>query len=383
MSHFEVSGGRERLGVGARAIPDSLGWYAVPNTKLSSVCVDEPSIRAVEGCAAIIADWNGAIADTKRNRLIFWGGGHAGYAGNEVYALDLEQLRMLRLTSPSLPPVRCVAALANPIGPNSRHTYNGLAYIMDTDQMFVFGGAVYRGNDLCHPSSDPEYVGYGGRMSDTWTMDLAKLRWARRDPTKGKSRPAEEYPNLGEGVVSDYDPVTRKTYVGDSETWYSYDSRTNEYKQLNGRASFSYLMTGAIDPKRRLFILFGGGQARAFDLQNNSMLNWDRETKGCEAVQNTNYPGIAYDPVQKRSVAWAGGDTVYVFEATSKECTPASYPGGPGKAQKNGTLGRFRYFPALGVFALVNDWQQDAYLLRMTPKADQGRALLASPKGLP
>jgi len=39
--------------------------------------------------------------------------------------------------------------------------------------------------------------------------------------------------------------------------------------------------------------------------------------------------------------------------------------GGPGAQSANGTFNRWRYFPALGVFALVNAWQQDAFVLRM------------------
>ena len=318
----------------------------------------------------MIADWNGGIADTKRNRLVFWGGGHAGYAGNEVYALDLNELGILRLTQPSRPAVPCVAALANPAGPNSRHTYNGLAYLADADEMFVFGGAAYRGNEICQPSPDPEYVGYGGRLSDTWTLDLASLQWLRRDPTKGKGRPGKDYPNLGEGAVADYDPVTRRVYVGDTATWYSYDSKANTYTRLSERAIFSYRMSGAIDPERRLFVLFGGGQARAFDLRHNALLNWDEQTTGCSAVQGAGYPGVAYDSAERKIVAWVGGDRVYVFDPDTKACTTASFPGGPGPAQPNGTLGRFRYFPALGVFALVNGWQEDAYVLRMTKRSN-------------
>lgn len=342
------------------------GWHVLPNTKLAPVCVQESSIQATEGCSAVIADWNSGVADTKRNRLVFWGGGHAGYAGNEVYALDLNQQKMLRLTNPSLPPAKCVAALTNPIGPNSRHTYNGLAYIADEDQMFVTGGAVYRATDGCQPSPDPEFVGYGGRMSDTWTFDFGSSQWARRDPTKGKNQPAKGYPNLGEGIVADYDPVTRKVYVGDTAAWFSYDSKTNTYTELNHYATFSYQMTGAIDPEKKLFVLFGGGMARGFDLRQKRLLIWDNETAGCFGLQNAAYPGLAYDSKLKKIVGWAGGDAVYIFNSEKKDCTQVRYPNGPGKPQQTGTLGRFRYFPALDVFALVNDWQQDAYLLRLS-----------------
>lgn len=357
----------EQQSKGATGIPASLGWHEIPGTKLSGVCVEDPALRGAEGCAAVIADWNGGIADTKRNRLLFWGGGHAGYAGNEVYALDLNDFTLTRLTKPSLPPEICVAELKDPPGPNSRHNYNGLAYIADLDQMFLVGGAVYRGTDLCQPSPEPEFVGYGGRLSDTWTMDLSQLRWTRRDPTQGNRRPAKDYPSLGEGIVSDYDPVTATVYVSDTATWYTYAAKTNTYTFLNRSATFSYLMTGAIDPERRLFILFGGGEARAFDLRHNVLLNWDNGTPGCDAIRNVNYPGLAYDPTQKRIVGWAGGNTVYLFDPGSKECTPVEFAGGPGNPQRNGTFGRFRYFPKLGVFALVNDWQENAFALRLSP----------------
>lgn len=345
---------------------DSPGWHVLPNTKLASVCMEEPNIQATEGCSAVIADWNSGIADVKRNRLVFWGGGHAGYAGNELYAVDLNEKKVLRLTDPSLPPAKCIAALTNPTGPNSRHTYNGLAYIADSDQMFVTGGAVYRANDGCQPSPDPEFVGYGGRMNDTWTFDFGSSQWARRDPTKGKGRPATGYPNLGEGIVADYDPVTKKVYVGDTAAWFSYETKTNTYAELNHYATFSYQMSGAIDPEKRLFVLFGGGMARAYDLKHNTLNIWDKQTVGCFGLQEAGYPGVAYDSKLKKIVGWAGGDAVYVFDADKKDCTKLQFPNGPGKPQQAGTLGRFRYFPSLDAFVLVNDWKQDAYFLRLT-----------------
>ena len=97
---------------------------------------------------------------------------------------------------------------------------------------------------------------------------------------------------------------------------------------------------------------------------------------------------ISYDPVLDRIVGWAGGHTLYVID-TTKTTDPVSptmsckaltnYPGGPAQtppvpaqpagvltgAQYNGTFGRFRYFPGLDVFAVVNDWQQNAFTFRM------------------
>jgi len=46
----------------------------------------------------VLEAWNGAAYDSFENRMIFWGGGHDAYGGNEVYALSLETLTWARIT---------------------------------------------------------------------------------------------------------------------------------------------------------------------------------------------------------------------------------------------------------------------------------------------
>src|SRR5581483_490933 len=76
------------------SIAASAGWTALPNTKLQTVCPG-----GIPGsCAAEVYAWSGATADTQRNRLIIWGGGHNDYYGNEVYALDLSSLSATQAT---------------------------------------------------------------------------------------------------------------------------------------------------------------------------------------------------------------------------------------------------------------------------------------------
>jgi len=105
---------------------------------LASQCPENPSIQGNSGCRAVINAWNGGVADTKRNRLIVWGGGHNDYFGNEVYALDLTSASFTRITEPSVPDDvgKCPEAYKDG-RPNSRHTYNGLAYVANADQMFA------------------------------------------------------------------------------------------------------------------------------------------------------------------------------------------------------------------------------------------------------
>ena len=83
------------------------GWQDLTNTKLKSVCPADSfggiNYAFADYCGAVITAWSGAAADTKRNRLIIWGGGHVDYSGNEVYSLNLGSAppTMTRLTDPS------------------------------------------------------------------------------------------------------------------------------------------------------------------------------------------------------------------------------------------------------------------------------------------
>lgn len=55
------------------------------------------------GLSCVIDCWNGGALATgygTKGALIAWGGGHAGYYGNEVYAFDLATQRWSRLTNP-------------------------------------------------------------------------------------------------------------------------------------------------------------------------------------------------------------------------------------------------------------------------------------------
>lgn len=329
------------------AIP---GWHQIPNTQLAAVCKKDDATHGVVGCRAVIGTWNGGVADTKRNRLVFWGGGHNDYYGNEVYAFDLVANKMMRLTEASSPPVPCKEV--QPDGrPSSRHTYDNLAYIAHADLMYAFGGGI-----ACEK---------GMGSNSTWILSFETLGWKKMDTDERSN------PDGSRGfAVAAYDPASRKVYLNDSYALWEYDYEKNSYLRRNSNATIDNGMTGAIDSDRRLLIVFGLGKVRAFKIGpggNYTMQMWDHQVKGCEALQNAVYPGLAYDPDLHRIVGWAGGDSVYLFDPETKSCSSQTFPGGPGEQQENGTYGRFAYFPALHAFSLVNDWRQDAFVLRLSP----------------
>jgi hypothetical protein len=329
------------------------GWHFLPDTKLASVCPQDESLHGAGGCAAVISAWGGAAADVKRNRLLIWGGGHNDYYGNEVYALDLATHKMILLVPPTSQPRPCAEAQRDG-KPSSRHTYSNLVYLPTADKLFSFGGALACEN---------------GRGTDaTWTLDLETLEWKRMDPVRGEIKP-NGVPGL---AVVVYDPGTKLVFVNDLTELFKYDPTSNAYTKLHSLQGVDYHQSGVIDTARKLLLFIGGGQFWAVSTapgSNYAPENWSSRVGGCDLLKNKAYPGVAYDDGRKVVVGWVGGDSVYLFDPDTKSCVVKSFPGGPGEQQTNGTNGRFAFFPSLQAFALVNDWKQDAYLLRLDPLA--------------
>jgi len=208
----------------AENLPQTSGWYAVPDSVPESVCPAATKEYDFRGnCRNVIAAWNGGIADTKMDRLIIWGGGHADYAGNEIYAFDLNPPRIERLNDPS--PVntsgKCVETLSDG-KPNSRHTYAGLAYIAHANRMFSFGGSL----NQC-----------GFFSNATWTLDLATLEWKNMNPVGGT-------PTAASGAIAQYDPNSKTVFLHDTADLWQYDYDKNRYRKAGGNQAINYHMNG-------------------------------------------------------------------------------------------------------------------------------------------
>jgi len=347
-------------------ISSSPGWQEIPNSTLRSVCPTPTPAEAVVGCPAVIEAWNSAVADTKRNRLIIWGGGHNDYWGNELYSFDMNLLKMQRLNDPS--PISNVQSCPEAYvdgKPSSRHTYGALSYIAHADRMFVFGG----GKSSC-----------GNFSSGTWTLDLATLQWQQMNPSG-------THPPGGAGQVSDYDSDSKLVYLHDYVNGlYAYNFDKNSWTLVTADPyGIDYHMNAVIDPKRKLFIVIGAAASHNGGIQvfnigskgSHARQSWS--VSGCADLLSSASPGLAYDPVQDRVVGWPNfGNTVYIFNPDTRTCAAQTLPGGPtdshhtgAASTTTGTFGRLRYFPDKGVFALVNEADSDAYILRLTPSVQK------------
>jgi len=338
-------------------------WYAVPNTRLDASPEAAPNYLSSSDFekirrgwfGAIMDGWSGGAYDTKRDRLVIWGGGDNDYWGNEIYAFDVASLAWHRQTDPSLEVGNCQQV--NPDGtPNGRHTYGGLAYINHADRFFAAGGAWNCTNRGC-----------GIRY--TWTFDFVSKQWNNQNPSGTLPAPYC-------GYSSAYDPVGKKVYLGVPNSdggFYSYDYDANRWTKLTNDDLYEYTM--AVDTRRGLLVAVGQGSVYVYNIRANPVTHesWSSPFSG--------KVGMDYDPVADRMVAWSGG-AVYALNLDTKTWTTHNASGAP-TPNSNGTYGRWRYSPIVNAFISVNAVGQNVYFYKFTAGGgtDVQRNTLPAPSG--
>jgi hypothetical protein len=343
------------------AIPPTLGWYQIPNTKLRPLCPSYSEIQGATRCDAVMSAWSGGLFDTNRNRFVMWGGGHTDYFGNEIYAVNLNTnpitVTLVKDAShgSAVSNVNSCPDTYNDGTMSSRHTYSGLVYIPTTDRYWEFGGAV---PGPC-----------GNFSSNTWSFNPTTLAWTQDNAGGGPNSGAN-----GSLPSAAYDSVNNAIYMVENNVpnFWRYNVAPKTWTNLGGVSIVcqSSNITAVIDPVRRLYFCIGGGAFSKVSLNSPSTAS-NLTASGCSTLKNTPAPGFAYDPVQQRMVGWAGGNTVYIYNPDTDSCTTQTFSGGPTTIQGNGTYGRFQYSPASGVFIVANDVDSNAYALRLT-RASEG-----------
>jgi hypothetical protein len=303
-----------------------------------------------------MAAWSGGAYDTKRDRLIIWGGGHGDYGGNEIYAFDINTLTWARIWGPS--PIadieaqtsqRCVPTYADG-NPVSRHTYGGLQYLPVQDRFWIQGGSMYCGS--------------GGAGIDTWTFDLVGLHWARKSdiPVCSSCGSLEH--------VTGYDPASGHVFLASpGYALMEYDPVADHWTKRGDKA-ISSRMYGAVDTKRRKMLFMGHGDVYVSNLNTfGTIVRESPSTSGDTSIESAVYPGVAYDPVSDRIVAWSGGADVYTLNMDTMVWTRRATTGSviPTSAVGAGTYGRFEYIPSKNAFVAVNAINQNVFFYKLSP----------------
>jgi hypothetical protein len=340
-------------------------WVQIPNTHLSSV--------APSGWSANVIDaWGGAALDTKRNRLIVWGGGHNDYYGNELYSYEIDNEKWVRLTNPTANYTTC--ADNNSDGtPVSRHTYNGLTYIAGVDRFFGIGGC-------------PGCPNGGCGINKTWTYDFANSRWENRNPSG-------TLPGTCCGDLCAYDPATGKVYFGDSGAWacgsskyglYVYNFATNTWTKLT---SDMFCGSMAVDTRRHVLLNIGNVSGydstwvTSFDLNQTAPTRVKWATTGGNSGAIKSRIDLTYDSLADKYVVW-DGSLVWTLDPVTKAWSSHSAAGGPSNSVygvTNGVYGRWQYVPKVNAYVVVTGIDLNVYFYKLTA----GMGLAAEKSALP
>ncbi len=341
----------------------------------------------------VIRAWNGGAYDTRRHRLVVFGGGHNNYSGNEIYAFDLDELAWERLTDPADPYCRaswrdgtdgCVGVV-NPDGtPISRHTYGGLAYDHGLDALYARDGA-------------PDSARGGCGTRGVWFYYFARGEWVLYEDD------TDSGPVTGCEHKAVYDPASGQV-IHRSNGYFAYELDPD--CALTG-ADFGSDPTGAVacpgrwqrvgdspsnlrrgyDVSGRTLVHAGdvlyevGGNDRAEPNSNgvgNNVWRIDPadgyavtplDTVGENACTGASNPGVAYHAPTHRLVCWIGGADIYSLPLDGSGVWERHGYDGPVSPPEvtasGGVYGRFRYAPAYDVFVTVNAIDENVFVYRL------------------
>ncbi|MBL8027818.1 MAG: T9SS type A sorting domain-containing protein [Fibrobacteres bacterium] len=284
-------------------------WYEVPNSNLTKVGAPDVGQYAVSGPKGVTA-FSGGAYDPIHKRFIVFGGGHADYAGNELYHFEMDSLKWVRFTEPDT-----FLQSDNNVEPNrygrpiSRHTYDGLAYIKHADRFFAFGGAMSLS---------------GWSTNTTWTFNPNNKTWQYMQPTG--TLPGSEY-----DLSCAYDEVTKNIYLVSTAHLfkYSYDenkwTRIYEWWQNNSGEKQAFL-----DTKRRRFVVRAkSGYYKAWDIDSSKTVAPFVFTGDSVCMTTTAPVNIDYDQKADKYLGIYSDGVVFIADPDSLIWRRKTTTGGP------------------------------------------------------
>ncbi len=361
--------------------------------------------------AKIIQSWSSFTWDSNRAKLMLYGGGHANYRGNDVYAWNATTRLWERAALPSQMVQDAmghwVAIDGVDKAPASAHTYDNTVFFPVLDRMVVLGGAAdsngghfmaANGNGTSRKTGpylfDPSRANGNqvGGSTGSHVMRVApypevvggsmwvnREAWLNAGPTSAP--PNESFVNgcTGTAIEGGQDVL----YVRTAHRVYRY--RVNNLAQpaadtwqLVGRyvGGSGSQATCAYDPQRRALVAAGRN--------SNPFHYWDMNRAGSSNPEvyftpvdvdgqfypllaasaiDVRYCAIDYDPRRDEHLLWCGDRRVWRLKPPQTLGTVGweirlAAPSGdqaPSEPIGTGVLGKWKYIPNLGVFMGLAD----------------------------
>lgn len=398
------------------------GWVRANTTSYSSAWATGASAAPLTpgGPASVVIAWSSFAWDSTRNDLLLWGGGHANYAGNEMYVWHGDTGVWSRGSLASR--LDANNYVVDNAAPQSSHTYDNNVYLPVNDMFLTFGGAAYNsggiftsakgteGPWLWDPAkADPNKVG-GTTGSGYDTTTLGGQMWINRQGQLATSTNLT-FTNFVTGTTA------YRNENGKDVVYLTADQNASGFPSLyryavgdvssGGKDTFEkvgimwdsagYSGAATIDSAHNFYVrsALGGqyGDLAVWDLSKSNAANpnLNPETKvdlqlanGTPFEMNTRY-GVDYDAASGKILLWDGeslgkvwsvtpgvdaaGHVLSTWIVSELLSTTSAQPSG---SFETGVYGKWKYVSELGAFVALNEYSsvtQDAEVWLYKPFA--------------
>ncbi len=302
-------------------------------------------------CGFQIYAYSGAVKDTMNGRILFWGGGHADYSGNELYQFNLDSLNWERVTDPFINAEAECFDFTNvhkftDNTPKARHTYDQMTYIYHQNKFWAHGGSI---------------CGAGSGIADEWTFDPITKTWTDLNPSLVYSWS----PNLG--LSCEYDPVTKLIYYFERSAVKTYDPDNDIWTTLPVSFNHSIERASVIHPRLRKIVTHAGSfpntnKVSVFDIDSQIV----KYPIVPAAVPVRSGVGWAFDSKNELFMAYGGypydGREVWYYNVETNVWFSELIPNGPNGNQLH--YERFVYDDVNHVTYFFRSPYQDVWVLK-------------------
>ena len=226
--------------------------------------------------------------------LMFWGGGHTDYGGNEWYAFRVRQGTWHRVTDPSLP-----SGINTPYAPDgkptARHTYAALNYVDDGQQKIIHSFGLFG-----------RYQDAGASHNTTDIFDLTVPNPRSGNPwSRGVDSPFASW-------YTAYDRARGRIwavpYVGNAIGYY--DTATRTYVSA-GFKSPNFNSQGGVDFDANRDMLVGATSFGLCAYRTNNGVASNYISLASTGTPPPTYKSLIWDSSLDAFVSWCGGANLY------------------------------------------------------------------------
>ena len=306
-------------------------------------------------------DWTSFVADHRTSKVYtVANGGHAGYGGNEVDALELDRAdpRWIQvLASTPNASINDCSEYYNDGRPTSRHTYYGIMLNEFDDRIMLAGGSWFCGNGTPFLKTIDSYnIG-----SNTYSPQGTHPRLST---------------TFGDTFAVAYtaDPLTGDFYAVTSGTTGRWNRSSNTFTNnigASGQGSVGGYTSSAFDTTRRRILLLGGdfNSRQVYTLSTNAWTGITLSGPQASGASGTQQAALVYVPALDAYIlrhGWGGGGTIYRINASTFEVTAfATTGGGTVPSTLNGPFNKFLYVPNLRGAVYVPRHNGNAWFVRI------------------